>query len=74
MAVDRIFYEKWTFVPWNIVVYNVFSGQTKGPNIYGTEPWWFYIVNGILNFNLVFIAALFSVPALVSNCVYWRDR
>lgn len=28
----------------------------------GTEPWYFYFVNGILNFNLVFALALFSLP------------
>lgn len=28
----------------------------------GTEPWHFYFVNGILNFNLVFALALFSLP------------
>ncbi|KAJ3049129.1 mannosyltransferase [Rhizophlyctis rosea] len=64
MAIDHIFYEKWTFVPCNIVMYNVFSGLAKGPNIYGTEPWWFYIMNGILNFNIVFVAALLSFVAL----------
>lgn len=28
----------------------------------GTEPWHFYFVNGMLNFNLVFGLALFSLP------------
>lgn len=28
----------------------------------GTEPWHFYFMNGILNFNLVFVLALFSLP------------
>lgn len=28
----------------------------------GTEPWHFYFVNGMLNFNLVFVLALFSLP------------
>ncbi len=28
----------------------------------GTEPWHFYFINGILNFNLVFALALFSLP------------
>lgn len=28
----------------------------------GTEPWHFYFANGILNFNLVFALALFSLP------------
>lgn len=51
-------------VPLNIVLYNVFGGDV-GPDIFGTEPWWFYILNGLLNFNLLFLAALLSFPALV---------
>lgn len=45
------------FVPLNIVLYNVFG---QGPNIFGTEPWYFYIVNGFLNFNVLFLLALAS--------------
>lgn len=52
-------------VPLNIVLYNVFGGDV-GPDIFGTEPWWFYILNGLLNFNILFLAALLSLPALVS--------
>jgi alpha-1,2-mannosyltransferase len=47
-------------------MYNVFGGDV-GPDIFGTEPWWFYFLNGILNFNVLFLAALISLPALVSN-------
>lgn len=28
----------------------------------GTEPWPFYFINGVLNFNVVFALALFSLP------------
>jgi len=28
----------------------------------GTEPWHYYFVNGFLNFNIVFLLALFSLP------------
>lgn len=31
-------------------------------NFLGTEPWHFYFLNGILNFNLVFALALFALP------------
>ncbi|KAF9100959.1 mannosyltransferase [Mortierella sp. AM989] len=51
-------------VPLNIVLYNVFGGDV-GPDIFGTEPWWFYILNGLLNFNILFPAALLSFPALL---------
>jgi len=71
MIIDYIFYKKWTIVPLNIVLYNVFSSE-KGPNIYGTEPWHYYFFNGFLNFNFLFFLALLSLPilaleALISN-------
>ncbi|KAI9348682.1 Alg9-like mannosyltransferase family-domain-containing protein [Obelidium mucronatum] len=63
---DRVFYGLWSIVPLNIVLYNVFSGKEegKGPDIFGTEPWYFYLLNGILNFNIVFLAALISIPCV----------
>ncbi|OUM65604.1 glycosyltransferase family 22 protein [Piromyces sp. E2] len=63
MLIDFIYYKKWTVVPLNIVLYNVFSSD-KGPNIYGTEPWHYYLFNGFLNFNLLFLLALLSIPLL----------
>jgi alpha-1,2-mannosyltransferase len=52
-------------VPWNIVAYNVFSGSSKGPNIYGTEPWHYYIRNLILNFGVWFPLALVTIPLIL---------
>lgn len=51
-------------VPWNIVRYNVFGGSERGPDIYGTEPWHFYVRNLLLNFNIWFLLALVSMPLL----------
>jgi len=39
--------------------YNVLSGETSS-ELYGTEPWTFYLANGILNFNVVFVLMLAS--------------
>ncbi|KAJ3354464.1 mannosyltransferase [Entophlyctis luteolus] len=64
-VIDRIFYGFWSVVPVNIVLYNVFSGEGQGPDIFGTEPWNFYLINGFLNFNIAFIAALLSFPILI---------
>ncbi|KAL8688998.1 MAG: hypothetical protein Q9224_004749 [Gallowayella concinna] len=64
VAVDAFFYHKVTVVPWNIVSYNVFSGASRGPDIFGTESWDFYIRNLCLNFNLWFLLALFVGPIL----------
>lgn len=43
------------------VCFSVFC-DTRVPPLSGTEPWHFYFVNGVLNFNLVFVLALFSLP------------
>jgi len=49
-------------VPLNIVLYNVFSSGSKGPNIYGIEPWHFYVRNLVLNFNSWFVLAIAATP------------
>lgn len=64
---DCLAYRKLEIVPLNIVLYNVFSGAGRGPNIYGTEPWWFYLANLTLNFNILLPLALASWPLLVSS-------
>ncbi|KAF9901502.1 mannosyltransferase [Linnemannia zychae] len=72
VIIDRYYYKKLVVVPLNIVMYNVFGGDV-GPDIFGTEPWWFYILNGILNFNVLFLAALVSFPALLLTCFVIPD-
>ena len=62
---DSAFFKKAAIVPWNIVAYNIFGGQGRGPEIFGTEPWTFYVRNLLLNFNGWFILATLSVPLLV---------
>ncbi|KAG0052891.1 mannosyltransferase [Gryganskiella cystojenkinii] len=64
VIIDRYYYKRLVIVPLNIVLYNVFGGDV-GPDIFGTEPWWFYILNGLLNFNVLFLAALASFPVLL---------
>jgi alpha-1,2-mannosyltransferase len=59
-------------VPWNIVKYNIFGGTERGPELYGSEPWHFYIFNLLLNFNILIPFALFSLPAL--SVTYFVDR
>jgi alpha-1,2-mannosyltransferase len=51
-------------VPWNIIRYNIFGGSERGPDLYGTSPWNFYLLNLILNFNVLVPLALLSLPAL----------
>lgn len=61
--IDSGYYGKTVIAPLNIVLYNIFTDH--GPDLYGTEPLSFYIFNGFLNFNFVFIGALFTPLALV---------
>jgi len=61
--VDSIYFGKLVIAPLNIVFYNIFTNH--GPNIYGTEPFIYYIANGFLNFNFVFLGALFAPLGLV---------
>ncbi|XP_043936934.1 alpha-1,2-mannosyltransferase ALG9 isoform X2 [Protopterus annectens] len=60
VAIDTYYYGKLVIAPLNIVLYNVFTSH--GPDLYGTEPWPFYFINGFLNFNVAFILALLALP------------
>jgi len=60
--ISGYFYKKLVVVPLNIVLYNIFSGPGRGPEIYGTEPWHFYIRNLLLNFNIWFVLAVVALP------------
>lgn len=54
-------------MPWRIVSYNIFSGSSRGPDIFGTEPWHFYLRNLSLNFNFWFLLAVAAGPVLGSD-------
>lgn len=54
IAIDTSYFGKLTFAPLNIVWYNVFTSH--GPNIFGTEPLSYYIINGFLNFNIIWVS------------------
>jgi alpha-1,2-mannosyltransferase len=71
--VDSVFFHKLSIVPWNIVAYNVLGGVNRGPNIFGTEPWTFYIRNLLLNFNVWFVLALSAAPLLTLH-VHFRPQ
>ena len=48
----------------NIMTYNVFSD--KGPDLYGTEPVSYYLLNLTLNFGPIWILGLLSLPIMVA--------
>ncbi|XP_044266986.1 alpha-1,2-mannosyltransferase ALG9 [Tribolium madens] len=63
ILIDSFQYGRVTIAPLNIVLYNVFGGA--GPNLYGTEPFSFYFINGFINFNFIWILALLSPVAII---------
>lgn len=41
----------------------------------GTEPWYFYFINGFLNFNVVFVLALLVLPlTCLMECLLQKFR
>lgn len=62
---DSVAYRSFHIVPINIILYNVFSDEHHGPNLYGIEPWWYYVFNLLLQFNVMALMAWFSFPLLV---------
>lgn len=65
-----MYYDTVTCPCWNIFHYNVLSSTTSS-ELYGTEPWWFYLLNGVLNFNLAFVLALVSgIGLLIFHLVF----
>ncbi|KAF9890314.1 mannosyltransferase [Aspergillus nanangensis] len=70
VVVDYAFLGKFAVVPWNIVAYNIFGGDGRGPEIFGTEPWTFYFRNLLLNFNVWFVFALCAAPFLLLQAAF----
>ncbi|CCE66327.1 hypothetical protein TPHA_0P01690 [Tetrapisispora phaffii CBS 4417] len=53
IGIDSSFYGKFSPVSWNILSYNVLEAdESSGPNIFGIEPWYYYLLNLLLNFPL----------------------
>lgn len=64
MLVDSHLYtRKFLFVPANIVLYNVFALEGEGPEIFGVEPFSYYVKNLLLNFNIVLPLGLLGTVA-----------
>lgn len=74
VSIDTLFYHEVVVVPWRIVAYNVFGGKDRGPDIFGTEPWNYYIRNLLLNFNIWFLLAAISGPLFLIRSVTLRQQ
>nr|XP_023012056.1 alpha-1,2-mannosyltransferase ALG9 [Leptinotarsa decemlineata] len=65
VIIDSMIFGRFIIAPLNIVKYNVFGGA--GPSLYGTEPFSFYLLNGFVNFNFIWVFALLSPIAITMN-------
>ena len=72
-VIDAFFYRQFVVVPWRLVFYNIFAGKNRGPDIFGTEPYHYYIRNLLLNFNIWFVLAV-AVAPLVFLQSQFRQR
>lgn len=72
VLVDYFFYRKWLIAPVNIAIYN--SSSTHGANLYGVEPWTYYVNNLFLNYNLVFFFSLLTFPLSALFAVVGEER
>ncbi|KAK5193472.1 mannosyltransferase [Exophiala xenobiotica] len=74
VGIDAFFYHAPVVVPWRIVAYNVFGGNDRGPDIFGTEPWDYYVRNLLLNFNLWFVLAVASGPLFLLQTAILKQK
>ena len=68
ILIDSEKYGRLVSAPLNIVKYNVFTSH--GPDLYGTEPWSFYFLNGFLNFNGAFLLAIAVIPVILTGKMF----
>ncbi|KAL4220582.1 mannosyltransferase [Mactra antiquata] len=72
VQIDQHYYGKLVIAPLNIVMYNVFTEH--GPDLYGVEPFSFYFINGVLNFNIAFVLALVSLPFVILSIKLLKEK
>lgn len=77
VLIDSAHYGRLVVAPWNIVLYNVLGvgGGGGGSTLYGTAPLSYYLMNGLLNFNVGFLLALLAGPLMARWHMHgWRTR
>ncbi|KAK9477140.1 Alg9-like mannosyltransferase family-domain-containing protein [Lipomyces japonicus] len=74
VTIDSKAYRTLQVVPFNIVFYNVFGEDGTGPNIFGTEPWSYYIFNLVLNFSILAVFAYAVIAVILARFICRRSR
>lgn len=73
--VDSMAYARLAIVPLNIITYNVLSARRgAGPELYGVEPWYYYLLNLALNFGPALVFALISLPMMLLLAIFDPER
>jgi alpha-1,2-mannosyltransferase len=61
-------------VPWRLVFYNILAGKDRGPDIFGTEPYHYYLRNLLLNFNIWVVLAIVVAPLVFLQSRFQRGN
>jgi alpha-1,2-mannosyltransferase len=61
---DSYMYGRLVLAPLNIVLYNVLNSGEHGPELYGVEPFSYYVKNLLLNLNVTSVLAIVAYPLL----------
>ena len=72
-ALDSWLYGRPILAFLNILLYNSSASSGAGAQLYGVEPWHYYLQNLALNFNAALLAALAAPPLLVAQAVIERS-
>ena len=72
-AFDSYMYGRSVLAFLNILLYNSSASSGSGAQLYGVEPWHFYLHNLALNFNGTLLAALLAPPILVLRALFARN-
>ena len=72
VALDTYFYGRLALGVLHQFVYNLSAREGSGSQLYGTEPWHYYVHNLALNFNLALPLALLAPPALALHAATRR--
>ncbi|KAM9953215.1 hypothetical protein ACTFIR_008278 [Dictyostelium discoideum] len=65
ILIDYQYYGKWVIAIYNIIAYNFTSNHSGGSQLYGIEDWPFYFINSFVNYNIVFLFSLLTIPLLI---------
>lgn len=71
LLVDSLYYGKYVFPAFEIIRYNVLSSDTSS-ELYGTEPFSFYFINGVLNLSVAFVLGMLGPAAAMALLPHGR--